>query len=193
MEPTSTILIVDDDREIRELLAAYLEKNGMRATAVAGGRQMRAVLAAKLEATDRRATDIETREQAAQARAAIMEQQAQALQQATTLAQQMGDELKAVNQLLVNKDKENAIRAYEAITKGEVGQSQIVKNLAEAQAKGDSAAVAAFQAQLSAVAQLGKSLEATINAADNNAGNGGGMAGQSGDALAPGAAGLGAG
>jgi two-component system, OmpR family, response regulator len=39
------VLIVDDDREIRELLAAYLEKNGMRATAVASGRQMRAVLA----------------------------------------------------------------------------------------------------------------------------------------------------
>ncbi|HEY0062219.1 MAG TPA: response regulator [Telluria sp.] len=39
------IMIVDDDREIRELLAAYLEKNGLKATAVASGRQMRAVLA----------------------------------------------------------------------------------------------------------------------------------------------------
>jgi two-component system phosphate regulon response regulator OmpR len=39
------ILIVDDDREIRELLATYLEKNGLKATAVATGRQMRAVLA----------------------------------------------------------------------------------------------------------------------------------------------------
>jgi two-component system, OmpR family, response regulator len=39
------ILIVDDDREIRELLATYLEKNGLKATAVASGRQMRAVLA----------------------------------------------------------------------------------------------------------------------------------------------------
>jgi two-component system OmpR family response regulator len=39
------ILIVDDDREIRELLATYLEKNGLKATAVAGGRQMRAILA----------------------------------------------------------------------------------------------------------------------------------------------------
>ena len=45
MDTTDHVLIVDDDREIRELLAAYLEKNGMRATAVAGGRQMRAVLA----------------------------------------------------------------------------------------------------------------------------------------------------
>lgn len=125
-----------------------------------------------------------------------MQQQMQALQQqaqqATQLAQQMGDELKAVNQLLINKDKENAIKAYEAITKGEVGQSQIVKNLADAQAKGDSAAVAAFQAQLSAVGQLGKSLEATINAANNNAGNGGGMVEQPGDALAQGPAGFGA-
>jgi two-component system OmpR family response regulator len=39
------ILIVDDDREIRELLATYLEKNGLKATAVASGRHMRAVLA----------------------------------------------------------------------------------------------------------------------------------------------------
>lgn len=44
MDTTDHILIVDDDREIRELLAAYLEKNGMRATAVASGRQMRSVL-----------------------------------------------------------------------------------------------------------------------------------------------------
>jgi len=39
------IVIVDDDREIREMLAAYLEKNGMKATAVGSGRQLRAVLA----------------------------------------------------------------------------------------------------------------------------------------------------
>ncbi|MDR7047949.1 two-component system OmpR family response regulator [Duganella sp. 3397] len=44
METIDHILIVDDDREIRELLAAYLEKNGMRATAVANGRQMRSAL-----------------------------------------------------------------------------------------------------------------------------------------------------
>ena len=44
METNDHILIVDDDREIRELLATYLERNGMRATAVAGGRQMRTVL-----------------------------------------------------------------------------------------------------------------------------------------------------
>ena len=30
------ILIVDDDREIRELVSGYLKKNGLRATAVAG-------------------------------------------------------------------------------------------------------------------------------------------------------------
>ncbi|MFL6707534.1 MAG: response regulator [Massilia sp.] len=39
------IVIVDDDREIREMLAAYLEKNGLKATAVGSGRQLRAVLA----------------------------------------------------------------------------------------------------------------------------------------------------
>ncbi|MBL8491359.1 MAG: response regulator, partial [Rhodocyclaceae bacterium] len=38
------ILVVDDDREIRQLLAEYLEKQGLRCTAVADGRQMRAAL-----------------------------------------------------------------------------------------------------------------------------------------------------
>lgn len=38
------ILIVDDDSEIRSLLRDYLERNGMRATAVADGRAMRAAL-----------------------------------------------------------------------------------------------------------------------------------------------------
>jgi two-component system OmpR family response regulator len=44
MENADHILIVDDDRGIRELLAGYLEKNGMRASMAANGRQMRAVL-----------------------------------------------------------------------------------------------------------------------------------------------------
>jgi two-component system OmpR family response regulator len=45
-EPTQTphILVVDDDREIRQLLGEYLEKNGFRATAVADGKGMRRVL-----------------------------------------------------------------------------------------------------------------------------------------------------
>ena len=34
------ILVVDDDREIRELLKTYLERHGLRATAVADGRAM---------------------------------------------------------------------------------------------------------------------------------------------------------
>lgn len=38
------LLIVDDDREIRNLLAEYLEKQGLRCTAVSDGRQMRAAL-----------------------------------------------------------------------------------------------------------------------------------------------------
>jgi two-component system OmpR family response regulator len=39
------ILIVDDDREIRELLGTYLTKNGLRASSVPTGRHMRAALA----------------------------------------------------------------------------------------------------------------------------------------------------
>ena len=44
MDTPDHILVVDDDREIRELLASYLEKNGMRATVAANGRQMRNLL-----------------------------------------------------------------------------------------------------------------------------------------------------
>lgn len=44
METPDHILVVDDDREIRELLASYLEKNGMRATVAANGREMRKML-----------------------------------------------------------------------------------------------------------------------------------------------------
>ena len=44
MEEIDHILIVDDDRAIRELLSAYLEKQGLRCTAVADGREMRAAL-----------------------------------------------------------------------------------------------------------------------------------------------------
>lgn len=40
MDPDDHILIVDDDAEIRDLLARYLRKNGLRATAVADGRAM---------------------------------------------------------------------------------------------------------------------------------------------------------
>ena len=44
MENPDHVLIVDDDRGIRELLAGYLEKNGMRVSLAANGRQMRAAL-----------------------------------------------------------------------------------------------------------------------------------------------------
>ena len=40
MDKPDHILIVDDDTEIRSLLTRYLEKNGLRATAVADGRAM---------------------------------------------------------------------------------------------------------------------------------------------------------
>jgi two-component system OmpR family response regulator len=41
MEQNPHILIVDDDREIRELLARFLEKNQLRVTAVRDGREAR--------------------------------------------------------------------------------------------------------------------------------------------------------
>lgn len=44
MDRTDHILIVDDDAEIRTLLTRYLEKNGLRATAVGDGRAMWAAL-----------------------------------------------------------------------------------------------------------------------------------------------------
>ncbi|KMZ13160.1 Transcriptional regulatory protein ompR [Candidatus Burkholderia humilis] len=44
METNDHVLIVDDNRGIRELLATYLEKQGMRVTLTASGRQMRAAL-----------------------------------------------------------------------------------------------------------------------------------------------------
>ena len=44
MDRPEHILIVDDDAEIRSLLREYLERNGMRAQAVADGRGMRAAL-----------------------------------------------------------------------------------------------------------------------------------------------------
>ena len=44
MDQADHILIVDDDRDIRELLTTYLQKNGFKVTAAANGRQMRAAL-----------------------------------------------------------------------------------------------------------------------------------------------------
>lgn len=43
-EKPDHILIVDDDRGIRELVGTYLEKNAMRVSLVANGREMRAAL-----------------------------------------------------------------------------------------------------------------------------------------------------
>lgn len=44
MDHIDHILIVDDDREIRDLVSSYLRKNGLRVTVTADGRQMRAFL-----------------------------------------------------------------------------------------------------------------------------------------------------
>src|SRR5579875_3925386 len=41
MEPSPHILVVDDDREIRELLARFLEKQQFRVTTARDGREMR--------------------------------------------------------------------------------------------------------------------------------------------------------
>ncbi|MBN9525622.1 MAG: response regulator [Alphaproteobacteria bacterium] len=46
MDHVDHVLIVDDDREIRDLVAGYLKKNGLRVTIAADGRQMRAFLEA---------------------------------------------------------------------------------------------------------------------------------------------------
>ena len=44
MEHADHILVVDDDREIRQMVADYLRKTGLRASEAADGREMRAVL-----------------------------------------------------------------------------------------------------------------------------------------------------
>ena len=46
MEQTPHILVVDDDREIRDLLSRFLKKNGFRVDVAANGKDMRAVLVA---------------------------------------------------------------------------------------------------------------------------------------------------
>ena len=46
MEPTPHILVVDDDREIRDLLSRFLKKNGFRVDVAANGKEMRATLVA---------------------------------------------------------------------------------------------------------------------------------------------------
>jgi len=44
MDHVDHILVVDDDREIRQMVADYLQKSGLRVTTVADGREMRAAL-----------------------------------------------------------------------------------------------------------------------------------------------------
>ncbi len=44
MDSTPHILVVDDDREIRELITRFLKKNGYRADAAASGKEMRAAM-----------------------------------------------------------------------------------------------------------------------------------------------------
>ena len=44
MEHIDHILVVDDDRDIRELIVDYLVKSGYHASGAANGKEMRAVL-----------------------------------------------------------------------------------------------------------------------------------------------------
>lgn len=44
MEHIDHILVVDDDRDIRELIVDYLVKSGYRASGAANGKEMRVVL-----------------------------------------------------------------------------------------------------------------------------------------------------
>jgi len=44
MDHIDHVLIVDDDRDIRELVSGYLKRNGLRVTPAADGRQMRSFL-----------------------------------------------------------------------------------------------------------------------------------------------------
>jgi two-component system OmpR family response regulator len=44
MNPAAHIVVVDDDHEIRTLLAEYLEKNGLRVSVARDGKEMRRVL-----------------------------------------------------------------------------------------------------------------------------------------------------
>jgi two-component system OmpR family response regulator len=46
MDHIDHVLVVDDDREIRDLVSSYLKKNGLRVTTAADGRQMRSYLEA---------------------------------------------------------------------------------------------------------------------------------------------------
>ena len=46
MDATPHILVVDDDRDIRDLLSRFLKKNGYRVDVAANGREMRAALLA---------------------------------------------------------------------------------------------------------------------------------------------------
>lgn len=45
MERTDHILVVDDDRDLRDLLSEYLSKNGFKVSSAANGREMRDLLA----------------------------------------------------------------------------------------------------------------------------------------------------
>jgi two-component system, OmpR family, response regulator len=50
MESTAHILVVDDDRDIRQLVGDYLQQNGFRVSLAADGRQMREMLTGQAEA-----------------------------------------------------------------------------------------------------------------------------------------------
>ena len=112
---------------------------------------------------------------------AAMQQQAQQMQQ---MLAQLGAELQAANQMLMDKSAENQIKAFNAYNDAILKRANAQKALADAQATGDKLAVEAYKAQISAVEKLGKSLEA-IFSGNTQQSVGQGMAFPSGNGMAP--------
>lgn len=112
-----------------------------------------------------------------------MQQQMAQMQQ---LLQQAGQEMAMLNVMLANKSDGNKIKAFTAYWDAEVKKTTAIKNLAEAQAKGDQADIARFEAEVAAASSMSKSLEGIINA--RNAAGSVGMVGAPGNESAQGMA-----
>jgi chaperonin GroES len=110
-----------------------------------------------------------------------MQQQAQQMQQ---MLAQLGAELQAANQMLMDKSVENQIKAFEAYNDAILKRANAQKALADAQAKGDQLAIQAYTSQIGAVEKLGKSLEA-IFSGNTQQSVGQGMAFPPGNGMAP--------
>lgn len=110
-----------------------------------------------------------------------MAQQSQALEQMQSYAKQVTAELQAAQQLLLNKDQDNKIKAFTALQDATLKQAQAVKYLAEAREKGVKSEIAQYEAEVSGFDYLRKSLEAMFDGINIGA-VGAGMAVQPGNA-----------